>query len=98
MEIKKTERGFAIANFKDSYGCDCSIQKSSLATEDRIWLGANKLDIREFKAGEGWIEHPEFDKGTFEHHYTGNTRMHLTREQVAELLPILQKFVETGEI
>lgn len=26
------------------------------------------------------------------------TRMHLSREQVKELLPILQKFAETGEI
>jgi hypothetical protein len=25
-------------------------------------------------------------------------RMHLTQAQVAELIPILQKFVETGEI
>ena len=27
-----------------------------------------------------------------------NSRMHLTRDQVAELLPHLQKFVETGEL
>lgn len=27
-----------------------------------------------------------------------NSRMYLTREQVAELLPHLQKFVETGEL
>lgn len=26
------------------------------------------------------------------------SRMHLTREQVKDLLPILQRFVETGEI
>lgn len=27
-----------------------------------------------------------------------HSKMHLSRNQVAELLPILQKFVETGEI
>jgi len=27
-----------------------------------------------------------------------DSRMHLSREQVAELLPILQKFVDTGEL
>lgn len=27
-----------------------------------------------------------------------NARMHLTQEQVKELLPILQKFAETGEL
>ena len=27
-----------------------------------------------------------------------STRMHLTRKQVKELLPLLQKFVETGEL
>ncbi len=27
-----------------------------------------------------------------------NSRMHLTRDQVAELLPHLQRFVETGEL
>jgi hypothetical protein len=27
-----------------------------------------------------------------------DSRMHLNRKQVAELLPILQKFVETGEL
>lgn len=26
------------------------------------------------------------------------TRMHLNREQVAELLPLLQRFVETGDL
>lgn len=27
-----------------------------------------------------------------------STRMHLTQEQVAELLPLLQRFVETGRL
>jgi hypothetical protein len=30
--------------------------------------------------------------------HSANTSMHLNREQVAALLPILQRFVETGDI
>lgn len=62
------DRGFLKGKFKDRYGVECSIQKSSLATEDCIWLG------------------------------TVVDRMHLTQEMVAELLPLLQHFVETGEL
>ncbi len=39
MKFKKTKRGFDIAEFTDSYGQSCSIQKSSIDTEDCIWLG-----------------------------------------------------------
>ena len=63
------DRGFLKGKFKDRYGEDCSIQKSSLATEDCIWLGCDH-----------------------------ETRMHLTQTMVADLLPLLQHFVETGEL
>ena len=36
-----TARGFAIREFEDRNGIACSIQKSSVATEDLIWLGPN---------------------------------------------------------
>ena len=62
------DRGFLKGKFNDRYGVECSIQKSSLETEDCIWLG------------------------------TVVDRMHLTQEMVAELLPLLQHFVETGEL
>lgn len=68
MKTEKTQRGFSIVNFTDLYGAECSLQKSSLATEDAIWLGVD------------------------------TARMHLTQEQVSELLPLLQKFVNTGEL
>jgi len=44
------------------------------------------------KGGTGWVDYaiPEDVFLT--------TRMHLTREQVKMLIPILQKFVDTGEI
>lgn len=35
------DRGFLRGEFKDRYGEKCSIQKSSLADEDCIWLGCN---------------------------------------------------------
>lgn len=46
MEIRNTERGFEIINFKDEYGLECSLQQSSLADfkqpgSSAIWLGVN---------------------------------------------------------
>jgi hypothetical protein len=42
MEVKPTQRGFWRVEFTDRYGAECSLQKSSLATEDAIWLGVDK--------------------------------------------------------
>ena len=103
MDDTKTNRGFAFTGFKDFYGEDCSIQKSSLATEDCIWLGiqdakpqvmASKAPMLGVKTKEttGWVTYPIPDDVSL------NTRMHLSRDQVAELLPYLKRFVETGEI
>lgn len=39
-EETRTERGFIVRRFKDIYNKECSIQESSLATEDAIWMGA----------------------------------------------------------
>jgi len=39
MKIEFTNRNFALAKFKDRYGERCSIQDSSSATENCIWLG-----------------------------------------------------------
>jgi hypothetical protein len=103
MNIEKTERGFSILNFTDRYGSKCSLQKSSLATEDAIWFGvddanpqimvsdAHKLGIPT-PSNNGWVK---FD---IPKEVLLATRMHLTQEQVIELLPILQKFAETGEL
>ncbi len=43
IELVPTGRGFLKGNFKDRYGEDCSIQESSLASEDCIWLGCDLL-------------------------------------------------------
>ena len=50
MKIKKTSRGFHIAEFKDINGIDCTIQKSSNAEKDCIWLGANQTCTMIFDA------------------------------------------------
>ena len=39
LETSVNERGFDYISFQDDYQFDCSLQKSSLATEDAIWLG-----------------------------------------------------------
>lgn len=79
IELRPTERGFMLGEFTDRYGERCSIQKSSLATEDCIWLGCN----HENKTPDGTPI---------------GARMHLTRAMAADLLPLLTKFVETGEL
>ena len=42
LDFRPTRRGFWRAEFKDRYGFACSLQESSLATEDAIWLGADR--------------------------------------------------------
>jgi len=69
MKVKKTERGFSIAKFKDQKKQECCIQKSSTAGLDCIWLGM-----------------------------VGTDRMHLSQKQVKKLIPLLQKFVDTGDL
>jgi len=105
MEIMKrtTDRGFDIIEFKDWYNHSCSIQRSSSQTIDSneeketIWFGINDaepiiLASKIIKGGTGWASYPIPDDVFIP------TRMHLTREQVKELIPILQKFVDEGEI
>ena len=109
METKTTERGFDVIEFQDRNDVECSLQKSSLATEDCIWIGVNDANPRIMASDV--IKLGEFNrKNVFEYRQTGwvkyhvpdsvlmSTRMHLTREQVKALLPILEKFVETGEL
>ncbi|MBM9931858.1 hypothetical protein JTL83_06820 [Pseudomonas aeruginosa] len=103
MERNDTNRGFARYQFTDRSGAKCSLQKSSLAFEDAIWLGvmdANpQVMAREAESvgvltreTTGWVPYPIPEKVLL------TTRMHLTQEQVVELLPLLQHFAETGEL
>jgi hypothetical protein len=88
----QTNRGFDILEFLDLYEVPCSLQKSSLATEDAIWFGRNDASPRQLVPNKGWtpIEMPA--------NYCADTRMHLTQDQVRALLPALQYFANTGDI
>ena len=84
MKIRKTSRGFDYVQFTDKYEQRCSLQKSSLATEDCIWLGVENTGPNISEGGKFNVNIP--------------TRMHLNQKQVVELLPYLHNFVNTGEI
>lgn len=75
--------------------------------EDCIWLGVNDADLKIMSSDatrmglrertfderdNGWVPF-EIPKAV-----SLNTRMHLTQEMAAELIPILQRFVDTGEL
>lgn len=94
MDLDQTSRGFNIANFTDRSNNVCSIQKSSLATEDAIWLGIDKPKLTIF-------EPPTYGKYItmdMPANFMVDSRMQLTQEMVKELLPHLIKFAETGEL
>jgi hypothetical protein len=99
MDIKtsKTEREFNVIEFSDRYGEKCSIQKSSLATENAIWFGITEAEPKILASkiqhnGTGWATYPLHPDVFI------NTRMHLTQKQVKQLLPYLIHFAETGEL
>lgn len=103
MEIKQTARNFPYGEFTDRYGKKCSIQLSSLADDRCIWLGIDNAEPQilaslaanfgvKTEETTGWVDYP------IPPHVSINTRMHLNIEQVEELIPILQRFVETGDI
>lgn len=86
MKTDHTNRGFGYIEFMDAYDCECSLQQSSLV-EPHIWLGMQKNDDGEWTVGK------MMPSGK----HTG-TRMHLSRFQVKTLLPLLQHFVEHGDL
>lgn len=103
MEQTKTERGFAMYEFKDRNGVPCSLQKSSVATEDCIWLGVDDaapkvMAIHAAGLGiqtqeiTGWVDYPLPKEVSL------RTRMHLNQEQARALIPILQAFADGGEL
>lgn len=99
----RTPRFFRFGEFKDIYDTPCSIIKSSLAEADCIWLGVKDADPKllatdarrlgmEVGQETGWVSYPIPEEVHF------RTAMHLTQKQAAELIPILQHFVDTGEL
>ena len=101
--MAKTERGFDLIEFKDSDGNQCTIQKSSSAKEDKVWIGISSAQATIFaseaakqgyptNAGQGWIDFyiPE--------EVIIPTKMLLNKKQAASIINTLQKFVNTGDI
>lgn len=103
LKFKTSTRGFGIIQFRDHYNVECSLQKSSLASEDAIWLGVDNPDPKILASVAG-VVNPKTGEmsGYVPYHIPKDVsltnRMHLTRDQVASLLPILEAFVETGEL
>lgn len=103
MEFKHTNRGFELVTFKDRYDVPCSIQQSSLETEKALWIGCDDADptVLASKAnalGEPtertveWVAYPIPEEVLL------NTRMHLTDDQVRELVSVLNMWLETGSL
>ena len=103
MELIKTHRGFSLIEFTDTYGSKCSLQKSSSAEYDRVWLGVDDVEpkIMASQAASlgvvttettGWVPYllPEA--------VILSSRMHLSREQAQGLIKHLQTFVDTGNL
>jgi hypothetical protein len=91
-----TQRGFGLIEFKDRYDVGCSLQVSSVATERAIWLGTDECTPKKCVMNEGWSYVKEGEP--YSKDWLINNRMHLNREQVAGLIPLLQHFVDTGEL
>lgn len=90
IEGSETSRGFQIYKFNDRYDEPCTLQESSLATEAAIWLGTEGRCVQ----GPPWKDnHFTLPSGVL-----NKSRMHLTQRQVAELLPFLQRFADTGSL
>lgn len=105
MKSETTNRGFEVVNFADYNGVECSIQQSSAvdlyaagsldhAGSSLLWLGCNDADPKYFvpNGDPPWrpVEMPET--------YVANTRMHLNRKQVIDLVTHLQAWLETGSL
>lgn len=105
MTERTTERGFRINEFTDRNGVKCSLQKSSIATEDRVWLGTHVDSVSAFipNGNPAWRSVPllaaaKAALGDRVVMCAVDDRMHLNQEQVRALLPALIHFAETGEL
>ena len=103
VEKKYTDRGFGYTEFDDLYGHKCSIQESSIATVEAIWFGVDDAEPKimasdannfgvETEETCGWVTYPIPEEVLI------STRMHLSKEQVKNLIPVLEHFVQTGEL
>ena len=89
MNESTTVRGFALNTLTDNYGNEFSVQKSSAASDDFVWVG---VDDPRVQVGPPWQPF-EMPANALIH-----SRAHLTREQAREVATALMRFAETGEL
>jgi len=96
MKKELTPKGVEYVDFTDSHKEECTLRKCYLPdNEDKIGIALGIKDPKVYifnKDTWEWDDHPIPEKVKVE------TQIHLTREQVKELLPYLQYFVATGNI
>ena len=101
--IQHSSRGFPFIEFKDAYDTKCSIQQSSNAEFDALWIGISEADPKVMATDAasvgvrtaettGWVAFP-IPPEVFV-----ATRMHLEREQVEALVEDLTRWLKTGEL
>lgn len=89
MTNDTTTRGFKLCTLTDNYGNEFTLQKSSIATDDMLWVGIPHPDVavgppwRKFDLPENAIIH---------------SRAHITREQARGIAMALLVFAETGDL
>jgi hypothetical protein len=104
-KFRLTERGFQAVEFSDSYGVSSSLQESSAADSQHLWLGPNdgnpqilasdarRLGLRPANdATTGWVPYAVPKEVLLA------TRMHLGREQVQGLVNHLTHWLEHGTL
>jgi hypothetical protein len=91
--IITTDRGFKHIAFTDVDGTACHVLESSNAEQACIRIGAKDIGLKRLVYGSGWVPIP-LDTGI----HVANTTMHLSRDMIKELLPVLQHFAETDEL
>lgn len=104
-DFSRTQRGFGIVKFKDGYGYDCTIQQSSSAMGDFLWIGVDNaqqhaqvmaVHARHFGIQtdqmNGWVEYPIPKEVMIP------DRMHLERKDVRRLVKLLNNWLRTGEL
>ena len=105
FEQTETQHGFIKLLFKDSYDNLCSLQESSNAEDDFIWLGIENAEplimkqdavklglISKDKPTAGWMDYPIPEEVLL------HTRMHLNKEQATILGLKLLHFGTSGDI
>lgn len=90
VEAGTNERGFAYIEFEDKNRQECSLQLSSAADEESIWLGCTTGVHYDVNTRVTELPSDSVNKCL--------ARMHLTRTQAAWLARQLRHFVKHGEI